>query len=128
MQLYQYRVLIDDWQDVLDMIKHWRKEGKKSLIVKLIIKYSRFPLDLNKQDANDTIALDDSSAIDESSDDLLEEEQIKPKKKRRTTIDKLCEEAAIQNHVNEVQGKNITSLQRLWKCEGEGGGYNNEGR
>ena len=52
----------------------WLTQWLTTLIVKLIIKYSWFPLDLNKQDANDTITLDDSSAIDKSSDDLLKEE------------------------------------------------------
>jgi hypothetical protein len=106
----------------------WLTQWLTTLIVKLIIKYSWFPLDLNKQDANDTIALDDSSAIDKSSDDLLKEKQIKPKKKCQTTTDKLREKAAIQNYVNEVQGKNNTFLQWLWKCESKGGGCNNEGR
>ena len=73
----------EDWESILEVVTHFKKEGKKNLVAHLKAVYSRYkenPLIVDENDDDDD---ERTESIDQSSDDLLEDE---PSKKKTTSI------------------------------------------
>ena len=111
----------EDWEEAVGIVQYLKDQGKKTLHMHIDIQYSRFPdVQIIDIDDNSNIHEEPTTKKDEMDEDIEEldlEEPIRLKRKARTTTTKLQEQAAEQLEVNIKKGKNVTNLQRLWKCQ-----------